>query len=233
MRRQAAIPSVIRVSVQEPTVVHAGSRSEESALLDALRRGDETAFVELVDRHSAAMLRIARQYVSTPAAAEAVVQETWLGVLRRLDGFEGSSSLRTWIFRILMNAARARGEHERRSIGVSIHEIESGPSVDSSRFLPPDDPDWPGHWASLPCSFTDSPERTIRAHDLEGVVEPAIAALPELQRVVVTLRDVEGWAADDVCDLLGLSDGSQRLLLHRGRARVRAALESYVEADAA
>jgi RNA polymerase sigma-70 factor (ECF subfamily) len=225
MRWPARERSVARVNLHEPTV---SQPLDERDLVDALRRGDERVFAALVDRNSAAMLRVARQYVSTRAAAEEVVRETWLGVLRGLEGFEGSSTLRMWTFRILMNTARARRELERGAVTVPPLAPESGPSVEPARFLPPDDPDWPEHWATAPPSLGGSP-----GGEAETVVEAAIAALPELEGLVVTLRDVEGWGADEVCALLGLSDGSQRRLLHRGRSRVRAALEAHVEASVA
>jgi RNA polymerase sigma-70 factor (ECF subfamily) len=206
--------------------------SGDAELLAALRRGDENVFADLVERHSAAMLRIARQYVPSSAIAEEVVQETWLGVLRGLDRFEDSTSLKAWIFRILATTARTRGGRERRSVPYSTLASAPGASVDSSRFLPADDPEWPGHWAAPPPSLGSFAEALLDP-ELAAVLESSIADLPELERLVVTLRDAEGWSAEDVCELLGLSEGHQRVLLHRGRSRVRSALESYAEAAAA
>jgi RNA polymerase sigma-70 factor (ECF subfamily) len=197
------------------------------ALVEALRRGDETAFMMLVDRYQPSMLRIARMYVSTRAVAEEVVQETWLGVLKGLDTFEGRSSLRTWIFRILTNIAKTRGQREGRTLPFSALERPEGvpePAVDPSRFLPPDHERWPGHWAARPEPW---PEERLLATETRAVVDAAIERLPPAQRAVITLRDVDGWSAEETRNALDVTETNQRVLLHRARSKVRQALEDY------
>ena len=206
---------------------------DERALVAALRRGDESAFATLVDRHSAGLLRLARTYVSSVAVAEDVVQETWLALLRGLDRFEERSTIKTWLFRVAANIARTRGVQERRTTPFSsLGDDEQGPTVDPSRFRPPDDPDWPHHWAAPPQRWDTSPEARLMAYETREQLAQALAALPPRQRSVVALRDVEGLTADEVCELLDLSAGNQRVLLHRGRARLRQALEDYLGASA-
>lgn len=204
--------------------------ASELELVAALRRGDEAAFVHLVERYQPTMLRVAALYVHTPATAEDVVQETWLGVLRSLERFEGRSSLKTWIFRILANRARSRGEREGRSIPFSAlagGEDNDEPAVEPERFLPPDHGRWPGHWSSLPQSWEGLPEQQLLAGETASLIKATIQALPSAQQMVISLRDVEGWSSDEVCAALGVSDGNQRVLLHRARAKVRRALEHY------
>jgi RNA polymerase sigma-70 factor (ECF subfamily) len=183
----------------------------ESELVAALRRGDEAAFMKLVDEHTPGMRRFALTFVRTPAVADEVVQEAWLGVLRGLDRFEGRSSLKTWIYRIVANVARTRGVREARSVPFSAE-----PSVDPDRFVAD------GHWAS-----PVEPWHDVLAAELRSVVEDAIAALPEQQRLVIELRDVEGWSSEEVCNVLELSETNQRVLLHRARSKVRTAVEDY------
>ncbi len=204
--------------------------AEDLELLEALRRGDEAAFAGLVDRFHAPMLRLAMSYVSSRAVAEEAVQDAWLAIIQGLDRFEGRSSLKTWIFRIVSNRARSRAVREHRSIPFSTlaGPDTSTPSVEPERFLP-DDHRWAGHWASPPQSWEDIPEERLLAAETRGQVEQAIQALPASQRLVVTLRDVEGWTGPEVCDLLGLTMGNQRVLLHRARARIRHALERYFD----
>jgi RNA polymerase sigma-70 factor (ECF subfamily) len=203
---------------------------DESSLLNALRRGEESAFAELIESHSSALLRVAMMYVSSRAVAEEVVQETWLGVLKGLDRFEGRSSLKTWIFRILANTARTRAVREQRSVPFSSlaggEEDPQGASVDPDRFLPADHDRWPGHWAVGPTPWP-TPEEGLLSGETREVILSAIEALPPAQRSVITLRDIEGWPSDEVCDALELSEGNQRVLLHRARSKVRAALERY------
>jgi RNA polymerase sigma-70 factor (ECF subfamily) len=202
----------------------------ELELVAALRRGDEAAFVSLVERYQPTMLRVAALYVHTPAVAEDVVQETWLGVLRSLERFEGRSSLKTWIFRILANRAKSRGEREGRSIPFSAlagAEDADEPAVEPERFLPPEHGRWPGHWSSLPQSWEGLPEQQLLAGETAGLIKATIQTLPSSQQMVITLRDVEGWSADEVRAALGVSDGNQRVLLHRARAKVRRVLERY------
>lgn len=214
-------------------IVLPGPRSPTEAeqdLLDRLRRGDEAAFAEVVDAWSPSLLRVARSFVSTDASAQEVVQETWLAVLRGLDRFEGRSSLRTWVFRILSNLGKTRGVREARAVPwSSLSPADAGgPTVDAGRFRGPED-DWPHHWTPVgaPTRWEPSPEDAAVAGEIRGQVARALAKLPERQRTVVGLRDVHGMTSDEVCLALDISPANQRVLLHRGRARLRAALEDY------
>lgn len=199
-------------------------------LLERLRRGDETAFAALVDAHSGWMLRVARAHISSRAVAEEVVQETWIGVIRGLRGFEGRSTLRTWIFRILVNIARGRREAEARAIPFSAFDDPAEPSVDPERFFPVGHPQ-ASRWATPPASWDGLPEeRLLSAETLERV-QGAIDSLPPGQRVVITMRDVAGASSEEVCDALGISAGNQRVLLHRARSKVRGALERYLDEE--
>ena len=202
---------------------------EDRSLVAALRGGEEAAFAELVDRHGASMLRAARIWVTSDAVAEEVVQETWLSVLRGLGGFEGRSSLRTWIFAILGNCARKRGAREARS--VPFASLSDEPAVGAEHFFPPDHPRWPRCWSTLVDGWAAVPEERLLSGEVRGVVRAAMAALPPSQREVMTLRDVDGWTADEVCDFLGLTSGNQRVLLHRARARVREAIQDYLSGE--
>ncbi|HSJ74540.1 MAG TPA: sigma-70 family RNA polymerase sigma factor [Miltoncostaeaceae bacterium] len=207
---------------------------DEVALLRRLRARDEAALADLVERYHGALTRLALTFVPSRAVAEEVVQETWLGVIRGIDRFEGRSSLRTWVFRILVNRARTRGVQEARSIPFSCVADPAGedePGVDPDRFLGPDHR-WAGHWAVAPQSWAALPEDRLLSRETLAVVDATVAALPPAQREVITLRDIEGWEAAEVCALLGVSDGNQRVLLHRARSRVRAALEAHFD-DAA
>jgi RNA polymerase sigma-70 factor (ECF subfamily) len=209
---------------------------DERELLQGLRAGDEAAFAVLVGRYSASLHRVATAIVGTRAVAEEVVQETWLAVLAGVDRFEGRSSLKTWLFRILTNSAKTRAARERRSVPFSslVHQ-EAGSdesAVDPERFLPADDDRWPGHWAAPPRSWADTPEGRLLGAEARDLVRAAIDTLPPAQRSVITLRDVVGWTSEEVCDALELSEGNQRVLLHRARSRVRAALERYVDEGA-
>jgi len=211
-----------------------GDAAEDAATVAALLAGDEAAFARLVRRHHAALVRLALAYVRTPDVAEEVAQETWLAVLDGLRRFEGRSSLRTWIFRILVNRAKTRGVRERRSLPFSALEAEDAsgePTVDVDRFLGPDHPHWPGHWAAAPASWGGDVERRLLDGELRDRIAAAIDALPAGQRAVITLRDVAGCDAEETCEALAISPGNQRVLLHRARARVRGALEDYLEAE--
>jgi RNA polymerase sigma-70 factor (ECF subfamily) len=213
--------------VRETTTRPAASDAE---LVRGLRDGDEATFTQLVRELGPSLLRVALLYVSTRAVAEEVVQETWLGLLRGLDRFEGRSSLKTWVFRILVNTAKTRGEREGRSIPFASlgPEVESDePAVEPDRFDPVGR--WAGHWSSSPLRFDDLPEERLLAAETRAVVEQAIASLPPSQRAVVSLRDVEGWSSDEVRNVLGVSETNQRVLLHRGRSGVRRALERYLK----
>jgi RNA polymerase sigma-70 factor (ECF subfamily) len=195
---------------------------DDAGQLARLRAGDRAAFEAIVRAWSPAMLRVARQYVHSHASAEEVVQEAWLGVIRSLDGFEGRSALRTWVFRILVNTARRRGRTELRT----MVELD-GPTVDPDRFRDSDDP-WPGHWRDEAAPSDWGPEPALLAGELRGVLATALAELPQRQRAVVELRDVHGVDAEEVCALLDLTPANQRVLLHRGRARLREILEAAI-----
>jgi RNA polymerase sigma-70 factor (ECF subfamily) len=191
---------------------------EDAELLARLRAGDEQAFVALVARHHAAMLRLASSFVSSGAVAEEVVQDTWVGVLRGIDGFAGRSSFRTWLLRILVNRARSTGVRERRSVAVG----DAGPVVDSSRF------DASGAWMSPPQHWIEDSEDRMQAQALAGHIRKTLGELPERQREVVVLRDVDGLSSREVCEVLEISDANQRVLLHRGRSHLRQALEAQM-----
>jgi RNA polymerase sigma-70 factor (ECF subfamily) len=202
---------------------------DDAGLVAAIRDGDERAFAALVDHHSPAMIRVAMAYVPSRAVAEEVVQETWITVVRGIDGFEGRSLLKTWIFRILTNVAMRAGSRERRSVPfatLAAAEDTGEPSVDPDRFLPPDHELFPGHWAVMPTRWP-APEEGLLSGETREVIAAAIAALPPAQRTVISLRDVEGWSSEEVCAALEISAGNQRILLHRARSRVRAAIEDY------
>ena len=205
------------------------SASEEADLVARLRGGDERAFEALVERHYATMLAVARGYVRTRAVAEEVVQEAWLGVLNGIDRFEGRSSLKTWIMRIVVNIAITRGERETRTIPFSAFAPEGDePAVDADRFRDESD-GFPGHWRAYPGSWASLPEDTLLGRETLDVVKRAIEELPAAQRIVVTMRDVAGCSAEEVCETLDVSEGNQRVLLHRARSRVRSALERHLD----
>ena len=198
---------------------------QDASLVERLRAGDEKAFMELIRELNPSLLRVARMFVPTTALAEDVVQETWLAVLNGIDRFEGRSSLKTWIFRILTNIAKTRGERERRSVPFSSFDTEEGgfePAVDRSRFT------GTGQWAVLPRAW---PEDRLLAAETRSVIERAIERLPPSQRSVITLRDIEGWTAEEVRNALELTETNQRVLLHRARAKVRHALEQYLSEE--
>ncbi len=203
----------------------------DAALLAGLRAGDEAAFEELVDRYSPAMLRVARMYVPSQAVAEEVVQEAFLGVLTGIERFEGRSSLKTWLFRILVNRARTRGERERRTVpfaALAGREAEGDePAVAAERFLGADHAGRADHWAAPPERWDESPERSLQSAETLRVVQEAVEGLPPMQRLVITMRDLEGWGSDEVRNALEISETNQRVLLHRARSKVRAALEAY------
>ena len=203
--------------------------AQESELLARLRAGDERAFEALVERHYGTMLAVARHYVSSRAVAEEVVQEAWLGVLKGLDRFEGRSSLKTWILRIVVNIAKTRGVREARSIPYSSLAPEGGePAVDPERFRGPDDP-FPGHWRAYPGDWQRLPEEALTDRETLKVVLSAIDQLPPAQRTVITMRDVQGCEPEEVCAALEVSEGNQRVLLHRARSKVRRALERHLD----
>jgi RNA polymerase sigma-70 factor (ECF subfamily) len=199
---------------------------EDARLVEGLRAGHEAAFAEVMRLYGAGMLRVAQMYVSSRAVAEEVVQEAWLGVLRGIGRFEGRSSLKTWLFRIVANTAKTRGVREARSVPFSALGEDSGePTVDPDRFLG-DGERFAGHWAVPPQAW--APEGRLLAGEALAVIEREIEQLPPAQRAVITMRDVEGFTADEVCNALDLTETNGRVLLHRARAKVRSALEEYL-----
>lgn len=192
---------------------------DDVGLVERLRDGDEAAFRVLVERYQGQLLRLAASLVASRAVAEEVVQETWLGVVRGIGGFEGRASVRTWLFRILVNRARSAGAREYRSIPLDLgHE----PAVPLGRFSPA------GTWASPPVTWGDDADERLSAKALAGRIGHLLHRLPDAQRRVFLLRDVEGLPARDVGDLLGVSDGNQRVLLHRARSSMRGMLEREI-----
>jgi RNA polymerase sigma-70 factor (ECF subfamily) len=203
---------------------------DQWALLTALRSGDETAFARIVEEWSPALLRVARAHVSSQALAEEVVQDTWLAVIEGIDRFEGRASLRTWVFQILINKARTRGRRERRTVPFSglrrrFADGRVQPAVEPERFEGRRGQN-PGQWARPPVEW-DSPEIRLASDAARRVMLETIAGLPARQREVLTLRDLQGWPAREACDALMLSEPNQRVLLHRARSKVRAALERH------
>src|SRR5437763_1534722 len=201
--------------------------AQDSALLEALRAGDERAFLELVESLHGGMVRFARGFVKTDAAAEDVVQDTWAVVLQDIDRFEGRSALRSWIFGILGNLARTRAAKDGRCVPLSALQPDDGePAVDASEFHPDSHPRWAGHWAKAPEPW---PEARLLSREALAYIRDAIERLPEGQRAVIRLRDVEGWTSQEVCEALGVSEVNQRVLLHRARSRVRREIARHVE----
>jgi len=211
--------------------ITAALATDESELVLALRAGDEDAFTNLVNRYQSAMLQVALTYVGSRAIAEEVVQEAWLGVLNGLGRFEGRSQLKTWIMRIVINRAKRRGSEEARTTpfsGVQPAWRDSGQSVDPDRFRGAFDP-WPGHWWSPPSNWAGTPEARLLSGEMFDQLRRAVAGLPERQREVITLRDILGYSGAEVCNVLAISDTNERVLLHRARSRVRAAVERYLQ----
>jgi RNA polymerase sigma-70 factor (ECF subfamily) len=201
---------------------------DDEELLLALRRRDEQAFTALVDRYHARLVRLANQ-----AVAEEVAQETWIGVLQGIDRFEGRSSFRTWLFRILTNQAKRRGQREARSMPFAAFSAQDDaddgePAVEPERFQPAGH-EWAGHWVSFPQNWRETPEERFLSHETRALVQQAIDALPPNQRIVITMRDVEGFPAADVCNVLAISETHQPVLLHRARSKVRGQLERHLE----
>ncbi|HLL80978.1 MAG TPA: sigma-70 family RNA polymerase sigma factor [Ktedonobacteraceae bacterium] len=203
---------------------------DEWHLVRRLSSGDEAAFVALIDRYNTPLLRLAMVYVGSRAVAEEVVQETWIAVLEGLHRFEGRSSLKTWIFRILANRAKTRAQREGRTIPFSslanMQDDTAEPAVEPDRFRPPGE-QWAGGWIAFPASWEESPEERVLSQETRSRIQQAIESLSPNQREIITLRDIEGWSAEETCSLLGISEGNQRVLLHRARAKVRGALEQY------
>jgi RNA polymerase sigma-70 factor (ECF subfamily) len=206
----------------------------DEVIVDRLRAGDEAMFARLLDTWSRGMLRAARGYVSTHESAEDVVQETWLAVLRGIDRFEGRASLRTWVYRILVNIAKTRGAKDSRT--VSFTDLapdggpdDTGPTVDPARFRGADDP-YPGHWKEFPAAWP-STDTEVERREVRSRIDHAVRGLPQRQRIVITLRDIEGYSSEEVCAILEISAANQRVLLHRARAVVRGRLEEYFSAQ--
>jgi len=206
------------------------ARPDERALVEALRRGDEAAFREVVERHHPMLVRLATVYVRDRAVAEEVAQGTWVAVLTGLSRFEGRSSLKTWIARILINQAKTRGVREGRTVSFSALEGADDGSVESGRFLPAGH-HWAGHWAAPPRPWETSPEDRLLGGEMRAVIQRVVDALPGNQRLVITMRDIEGWETAEVCNVLEITETNQRVLLHRARSRVRRALEEYLTED--
>ena len=205
---------------------------DEGSVIDALRCGDEGAFARLVDQYHPSLRRVARLYISDRGVADEVVQDTWLGVIQGIWAFERRSSLKTWIFRILINRAKTRAARERRMVpfprfdgDVDVAEAAVAPD----RFHPVDHPTEPGRWTHPPPNLGASPERWLLAQEARQHLQSAIAALPKHQRLVLILRDVEGCSTKEVCNALGFQETNTRVLLHRARAKVRTALEPYLK----
>ena len=210
------------------TIALAPAVDPDAALLGRLRQGDEAAFLTLVERYGPLMLRLAHGHVRSAAVAEEVVQEAWLGVFAGLERFQGRSTFKTWLLRILVNRAKTRGAREARCVPFSALAGDDGPTVDPDRFQGPEGR-FPGGWSAFPADWETVPEERLLARETLSRVQCAIRALPSRQQEVIVLRDVEGWSAEEVCDALTLSEGNQRVLLHRARARVRQAVEDYLE----
>ncbi len=212
-----------------------GALPGDEELVAALRRGDEDAFKALVEEYSPFLMRLAMMHVSSRAIAEEVVQDTWVGVLKGLERFEGRSSLRTWIVSILLNNARTRGQREGRIVPFALlrrrYEEGGGPAMDPDRFQGRRG-ERPGWWARPPAAW-ESPEAQLSADETRRVLIEAIKGLPPRQREVIALRDLTGWPSEEVCNALGISETNQRVLLHRARSKVRAALESHMEKEEA
>jgi RNA polymerase sigma-70 factor, ECF subfamily len=198
----------------------------DDALVAGLRAGDEDTFARLLDAWSASMVRLARSFVSTHASAEEVVQDTWLAVLQGIDGFQGRSSLKTWVYRILVNTAKNRGVRESR---IVLLPEDHGPTVDPARFRDTDE-EYAGHWREFPAPWP-TPEAAVLAGEIRAVIGAALETLPVRQRTVLVLRDIDGHSSAEVCAMLEISAENQRVLLHRARAAVRLRLETYFAAQ--
>jgi RNA polymerase sigma-70 factor (ECF subfamily) len=222
-------PSAIRETTHDTE----HGRGDETQFIAALRAGEEPAFVELIDRYHAGLVRLAHVFVPDAAVADEVVQEAWLGVLRGLHRFDARSSLKRWISTILINRAKTRAVRERRSIPFSALTDDTGfelfeSSVEPERFRSDDAEQWRGGWVSFPRDWTNAPDEQLLSEETQNHIHACIDALPDNQRDVVLLRDVHGLTADETCSLLRISEVNQRVLLHRGRAKVRRALELYL-----
>lgn len=207
------------------------TEAPDTIVIEALRRGDEPAFRAFVSRHHRGLVRVARTFVLNDAVAEEVAQDTWLAMIDGLDRFEGRSSLSTWLYAIAVNKARTRGARDARQVSFDPQDPTDAPwrSVDPRRFEPSGQ--YAGHWSEEPADWRNLPETVLVAAETRAAVDRAIAALPVAQQAVITLRDIHGFDATEVCEIVGVSETNQRVLLHRARARVRAALERHLEAS--
>jgi RNA polymerase sigma-70 factor (ECF subfamily) len=223
------VPRLVSAGMPPSEVQQDSTAAEEAQLVVRLRAGDEEAFEALVRRYHTPMMAVARNYVKTRAVAEEVVQDAWMGVLKGIDRFEGRSLLKAWIMRIVINTATTRGVREARSVPFSslAPEGEHEPAVDPDRFRGPDG-GFPGHWAGYPANWSEQPQDRLLGRETLGVVKDAIDNLPPAQRTVITLRDMQGWNPEEVSATLEISDGNQRVLLHRARSKVRSALEAHL-----
>jgi len=199
--------------------------ADDLRTVEALRRGDEAAFTMLITEYHGALVRLATLYVNDRAVAEDVAQETWIAVLHGIGRFEGRSSLKTWLFRILTNRAKTRAQREGRYVPLSAEDEdnENAPSVSAERFNPDT-----GHWDARPSGWGNIPEERLLSQETRTLIQKAIDALPPKQREVITLRDINGWSSEEVCNILEISETNQRVLLHRARSKVRQALEHYL-----
>jgi RNA polymerase sigma-70 factor (ECF subfamily) len=216
----------------ETAIATGGGSAGEGNLVAAIRAGDERTFRELYARNYPMMKRVARSYVASDAVAEEIVQDTWMAVVTGIDRFEGRSALGTWIFSILTNQAKTHSARELRALpfsAIAPTDVEE-PAVDPDRFQK-DDEAWPGNWATPPRPW-QRPERRLLSLEAREHLKKALGQLPERQRLTVALRDVEGLSAEEVCDLLDLSQENQRVLLHRGRSRLRSVLDEYFGGEA-
>lgn len=213
----------------------ADATTSDQDLIEALIRGDDDAFESLVRSYHASMMRLALIYVNDRRLAEEVIQETWIGVLRGLSNFERRSSLKTWIFSILMNKARTHARREGRYVLMELDDDTAAgageAAVPPERFKPSDHPSSPHHWLIKPQSWDEIPETRLLSLETQERIRQAIDALPPNQREVITLRDIEHWGSEEVCNTLGISETNQRVLLHRARSRVRNALEQYFKEE--
>ena len=206
--------------------------ADQAKLVDALRRGEESAFAYLLDTEDRLLRVVARRFVSTDAAVSEVVADTWLAVIEGIDRFEGRSTIRTWLVRILMNKARTRGVRDARSVPFAslIPNDDDLAGFDTDQFRGDSRRRYPGHWTAIPADWSTMPAERFEASITMDAVRSAIAALPESQRAVIVLRDVEGWSSGEICDALDLTDSNERVLLHRARGAVRRALSDQIEA---
>jgi len=203
--------------------------------LSLLRQREETAFTGLVEQYHASLIRLAHIFVRDTSVAEEVAQETWLAVLDGLDRFEGRSSLKTWIFTILTNKAKTRSQRENRTVSYTDLEEapQTQPTVDPTRFKDPFAATGPNHWAAgaEPGSWAGIPEDLLLSQETLGIIRQTIGTLPENQRIVITLHDMDELSSQEICNILSISETNQRVLLHRARAKVREALENHLQTE--